>query len=649
MSHRNLVYGLLMFAMILTTSVTFADNRQFFYPMGWEVTEAHDPRSLAPRPTSCSTAACPPAEIPRCGNPKAWTAVSRMPPVRIVVYDPVSNSFGYIAPCASDPTLKDDIPNAKNMEMDDRYRLVLTTQKIRLLIMPYNPADGDLTLEVKPGNGVEYELVPAGSKKTESSSAQETGTSAKGKGTEAVPGSAAKTPEAQAIISKKPDVSNAFSAQIQSFLSLSEKTSGLSNRDLLFQESPTDKKDAWQYEMVELETAIESYRESAAKIKVNLSTMIETPSSEFAGVAKDYLAKATNELNSNPNGFTLAADVPFEAVIEEAKRRTCILTKAAKEVQDLIDSGAKGANSANGIQAAFDGAGADVAQSSIILDAIDDRYSRADALAGTDPKWKAQKDNYKSTIKKLHDLQASLEKQIGDDKKVLGDLRKNIHADVVPITDASTQIQRFDYPPLHDGESVTFAVHRSTAKDGVTREPGHANIIELRSTSVDVFRFGMGVAYSTLRNPTFKPGPEQTTAAGKVKQILFDDQGNGAPLIGAFIHNNWGRKSAFLSPTTQERFLPTVSVGLPVVAKSDHAFDQVLFGLNWELTPGVDLSIGRHWGKVTALQGKKVGDAIPSNEDIAFYQTKRTARAWYFGVVLNSEIFKTLTGGRVSQ
>lgn len=661
--NQRIRFALWSFAMYLIASTVAAENRVFFYPPSWHAETTGSNRS-APDPTACMTSECPPLEIPRCGNPDAWTAVSRMPPVRIAVYDPISNSFGYIAPCASDPTLVARRRDAAAMEMADRYRLVLTTQKIRLLIMPYNPADGDLTLEVKPGQGVEFVLVPAASATAKGTSGDTTQIPKTSKKPEDVPPAPQANEETKTELKKnKNSAANRDPGVVQGEIAAVRERMDLS---ALVQHSF---KAEWIDEFVRLDAAIKGYRDSALDIDSLLRSSVETPTDSLEDSVKSAIAAAMIKINSgcktDKDGeqcypFTLASDVRFDSVIAESERRTSIFSTAARTLAQHVDGNEKEVGSILNVRANFNSVSTKLAQNSVLLDAIDHLFVLTDVRAGTDTAWKGEKDDYKSTIKKLHDLQTSLDKRVADDAKALKDLRTHLTTDMAPITGASTQIQRFDYPPLHDGESVIFAVHRSTAADGVTRQPGHANIIELRSTPVDVFRFGMGVVYSGLRNPTFKPGPlvNKLDASGnpmrdtdnkiiQEKQIFFDDEGNGAPLIGAFIHNNWGRKSPFLTPTMQERFLPTVSVGLPVVAKADHPFDQVLFGLNWELISGVDFSVGKHFGKVNALQhGYSVGDKVPASTDILLLQKKATDSSWYFGVVLNSDIFKTLTGGR---
>ena len=99
------------------------------------------------------------------GPASAITAVGRLGPVRTVVYDPVSNSFAFIIPCSEALSQggisKEDIRNRQYL---DSHRLALTTQKIRLLILPYNPVDGGLTLQdSRTQGGIEFAEAPVAS------------------------------------------------------------------------------------------------------------------------------------------------------------------------------------------------------------------------------------------------------------------------------------------------------------------------------------------------------------------------------------------------------------------------------------------------------------------------------------------------------
>ncbi len=208
-------------------------------------------------------------------------------------------------------------------------------------------------------------------------------------------------------------------------------------------------------------------------------------------------------------------------------------------------------------------------------------------------------------------------------------------------------LQRSIYPPLASGESITFTITRSAVvgSDGKAKlTPKQTAVLEVRSAPVYTVRFGTGIVVSGLRDPSFKVGDDPKDSSMKI--ILFDDQGQNQVLPGLFIHHYWGRRSPLLLPSVFERFMPTFSLGIPV-AKTD-LLQQVLFGLDWELVPGLELNVGAHWGKVNGLNnGYHVGGPpVPQDLDVTTIQEKRFRTAFYAGIVLNGDTFSNFLGQR---
>jgi hypothetical protein len=165
-------------------------------------------------------------------------------------------------------------------------------------------------------------------------------------------------------------------------------------------------------------------------------------------------------------------------------------------------------------------------------------------------------------------------------------------------------------------------------------------MIELRSTPADLFRFGMGLAKTAIKDPTF--GVEAVDNGNK--QLVYKDAGNGNVIAAVFVHHNWTRRSPFLTPTLFERFTPTISVGLPL-SDNKAILDQLLMGLNWELTPGFDFVIGQHFKKVnTLIKGHYIGE--PTTADSASLTQLKFRNAWFFGIAMNSDLFSTITSRR---
>ncbi|MCB1033037.1 MAG: hypothetical protein KDD47_04290, partial [Acidobacteria bacterium] len=203
------------------------------------------------------------------------------------------------------------------------------------------------------------------------------------------------------------------------------------------------------------------------------------------------------------------------------------------------------------------------------------------------------------------------------------------------------QDERFNFAPLAKGEVIRFKVSRDAElKDGQL-VPGKSNEIELRTAPVYSARFGTGVLFSDLDDPTFKFDRDNF--------LRFNEEGNGEVRLGLFVHNVWGRRSPLLKSTPFEKFVPTFSLGIPVV-NSKAIFEEVLLGLNWELTSGIDLVVGAHFAKVNALRDDALLDVqVEVSEgvtlDVADFQKTTTDSALFFGIVVNSEIFKLFQNG----
>jgi hypothetical protein len=211
---------------------------------------------------------------------------------------------------------------------------------------------------------------------------------------------------------------------------------------------------------------------------------------------------------------------------------------------------------------------------------------------------------------------------------------------------------------------------RAVIDPKATAQPvNDANSIELRSAPTDAVRFSTGVVRSGLRNPQFTTvdapdtsidpstgNPVIDPATNKspiAHEIVFSDQGNGTTLPGVFIHHYWTRRCALLQPTPLERWVPTLSLGLPLAKSAP--LEQVMLGLDWELIPGVELNTGLHYGKANQLDKDfkdskgnplAVGSIIPATLDITKLQSQHYTSALYFGISINTEAWTALLGNR---
>ena len=259
--------------------------------------------------------------------------------------------------------------------------------------------------------------------------------------------------------------------------------------------------------------------------------------------------------------------------------------------------------------------------------------------------WKSRVAAYQQAVAALESHQEEIDAERNDLLSQVNNVRGGADDFKKILTSSAFQLQRRVYSPLASGESISFVFTRSEVKssDGATTlVPKQSNTLEIRSAPVYAIRFGTGVVVSGLRDPSFKTADDPNNS--KKKTILVDDEGQNQVLPAIFVHHYWGRRSPLLKATPFERFVPTLSLGIPL-AKAD-VLQQVLFGLDWELMPGLDLNLGAHWGKVNALNsGYRVGGPeIPSTLDVTTIQKKRFRTAFYAGIVLNSDSFASFIG-----
>jgi hypothetical protein len=556
------------------------------------------------------------------GPASARTAVEQLGPVRTVVFDPVSNSFAFVAPCPEGTLSAEE---EKNRQYLDRHRLALTTQKIRLLILPYNPLDGSLTLQdSRSQGGIEFSETPIASLPKQQDMKQTAVSS---------PGNAP-SPKRPPVNTPPP------TAPPSSSNSKSSKNSKKSA-------PPSPQSQAQAQPVMDLKVTVEQWIKTLEEVNGNMRSL------QFkSSCVHDHLQEIPIHISrklamENSSPFSLAKDVTFNAVILEAKRRTQLIT--ADPYESCFASRQSLDQDAEALEKSF----LQVSQQVDKLGNTTDRISQiASKLVGTTPPsgisqadWAKQVVEYQQTATTFENHQKEIEAERKDLSLQIGNMRGDADNFKKILNSAAFQLQRHIYNPLASGESLTIVITRSEVKaaDGkATVVSKQSNAVEIRSAPVYTIRFGTGIVVSGLRDPSFKTGTDPNDSSKKT--ILFDDQGQNQVLPALFVHHYWGRRSPLLKPTFFERFMPTFSLGIPL-AKAD-LLQQVLFGLDWELVPGLELNLGAHWGKVNALNSPYHvgGPEIPSTLDVTTIQQKQFRTAFYAGIVLNSDSFTSFFG-----
>jgi hypothetical protein len=574
----------------------------------------------------------------RCEK-NAWTAFSKLPAVRTVVFDPVSRSFSFTT-CEPSPSSNEDIL--------DRRRLALATQRIRLLILPQNPADGDIQIEITEGKGTEF---PATSL-TGTAPAEEQKDAKDEKPTVQKPPEGSSAEDASAAVQNKKN-SPASKRNVQEFSRNYRLAPDLEDKDAIAESFGENTSDSILLLTIIGDT-FDTYDTEANRLwraLGNLRGNVECIDRHLGDQQQSLAVTLTNG-----QVWTPARDNRLCAVVAEALRRRDLIVgdgyKACSAPPVSFEDDFKGLTTRS------TEASGDIASLPAFLDRIERLVDRLESINPAP-----------LSIDERSQLVKTFRRDLDKNRKYIEELR----AELAEIKKASTgaldkkstfkmrqgsqaaNLRRENYQPIDNGNMRTFKAYR-IEKDGHRSELPIAQLV-LRSAPVDNIRFGMGLVVSQLEDPKFKIGPVTTDSeasptasaaaddpADTSQRIFFEDENGGRVLPVVLVHNYWLRRSPLLVPTKFERWTPTLSLGIPL-AKAD-PLTQILLGLVWELTPGIEINLGVHYGKVNSLvDGYKVGDPL-GTVDLTSIQKMTFKKDFYFGIAVNATTFRTLMDSR---
>jgi hypothetical protein len=88
-----------------------------------------------------------------------------------------------------------------------------------------------------------------------------------------------------------------------------------------------------------------------------------------------------------------------------------------------------------------------------------------------------------------------------------------------------------------------------------------------------------------------------------------------------------------------ERIYPAIGVSL-----SDKTFENLFFGLNWEIARGLSLFGGGHWGKINTfdMPGYQKGTTVVTQQQFDYYTNRKWDSAWAYGVKLDILVIANL-------
>jgi len=203
-------------------------------------------------------------------------------------------------------------------------------------------------------------------------------------------------------------------------------------------------------------------------------------------------------------------------------------------------------------------------------------------------------------------------------------------------------------------DDLSFDIIAAVKDDQITRTVLGTYTIKMSPTYHG--SFDVGFVKTNLSNPTFN----HVQLPGSVDQVvkLTDDSPKGVVTVMAsfyvspiiLLESLFGKKIPFYKLTGRnflddhkvyERFYPTIGVGV-----SDKAFENIFYGINWEIARGLSIFGGWHYGKVNTFEmpNFEAGITPVTSEQFEFYQNTKWKTSTAFGIKLDIMIVRNLFG-----
>jgi len=204
-------------------------------------------------------------------------------------------------------------------------------------------------------------------------------------------------------------------------------------------------------------------------------------------------------------------------------------------------------------------------------------------------------------------------------------------------------------------DDLTFDIIAATKDNQITKTVLETYTIKM--TPVYHGSFDVGLIKTDLSNPTYNLVQLPNSTNQVVKQT--DESPKGVVTVMAsfyvspvvLLESVFGKKKipfykltgrSFLDDHKfYERFYPTIGVSI-----SDKAFENIFYGINWEVARGLSIFGGWHYGKVRTFEmpNFQAGVTPVTNAEFAFYQNTKWKTSTAFGVKLDIMIVRNLFG-----
>jgi hypothetical protein len=174
--------------------------------------------------------------------------------------------------------------------------------------------------------------------------------------------------------------------------------------------------------------------------------------------------------------------------------------------------------------------------------------------------------------------------------------------------------------------------------------------------------FDVGLIRTNLSNPTYSLVQDPNSTNQVVKQT--DESPKGVVTVMAsfyvspiiLLESVFGKKKipfykltgrSFLDDHKfYERFYPTIGIGV-----SDKAFENIFYGINWEVARGLSIFGGWHYGKVKTFEmpNFQAGVTPVTSDQFEFYQNTKWKTSTAIGLKLDIMIVRNLFGTVATQ
>jgi len=207
-------------------------------------------------------------------------------------------------------------------------------------------------------------------------------------------------------------------------------------------------------------------------------------------------------------------------------------------------------------------------------------------------------------------------------------------------------------------DDIPFTITSSVIGDDGKKTTGDVASYTIKMSSIYHGSFDVGLINSSLRNPTFTLTNAPDGSANQVIKTTDDGKRGMVSVMATFYTSpiillekyifhvkdipdfKLAGRDFLDDHKIYERLYPTIGVSI-----NERAFDNLFYGFNWEISRGLSIFGGRHWGKINTftMNGYTPGQVI-TQAQFNYYTNTKWATAWAYGIKLDVLVITNLIG-----